>query len=237
VTKWELPKINSGETQKESYKSDTIVLITGTKRLPENLQDQVIDEITNLFPFDYVICDIPEDEYKKYHPKLVQMYKHYDTVQRLPKEYRYIIRIRNDVVLDEINVSNSEYRLLEENLKQCRGVSRQSGVVIGVQHLNTRRLTQKWRSRNRSERRQIGDFVIFHLRGQMMNPREIFNSSALEQRKLAKEPHWAWGDLFDVKWTQIVHMQLPLKIYRNSNEQDWCIGVKIPEYIGNNPVV
>lgn len=235
MTDWGLPKIYSGNTQKSNYASDTIVLISGAKRLPEDLQNQVINEIANLFPFDYVVCDLPEDEYKKYHPKLIQMYKHYDATQKLPKKYRHVIRVRNDVVLDEINVGNDQYRFLKQNLKECCKISRQ-GVVIGVQHMGISKLIRKQSSNIRSEKRLIGDFIIFHGKDQIMNPREIFDSSVEGQRKLAVEPHWAWGDIFKVNWTRIFHAQLPLKIYRNTTEKDWCMGVKIPEYIGRNPL-
>jgi hypothetical protein len=230
VTDWGLPKIRSGNTQRESYKSDTIVLITGKMRLPEDLQNQVIDEIRNLFPFDYIICDIPEDEYEKYDQKLVQIYKHYDTVQKLPEQYKHVIRIRNDVVLDKTNNAKDTYRSLICNLEICLEELQKKGIVIGVQHMSARRLINKWTSENRSEKRQIGDFMIFHPRDKIMNPRKVFGSSEKEQARLGEDLHWAWGDVFSVNYRNIVHVSLPLKVYRHTSESEWWLGVRIPSY-------
>ena len=233
MTDWELPKIHLGDTKRKgslNYNTNTIVLITGKMRLPDELQNQVIENIKKIFPYDYIICDIPEDEYEKYHKKLVQMYKHYDTVQKLPERYKNIIRIRNDIVLDQKNNDKDTYLSLIRNLEICHEESEKKGVVIGVQQMSTRRMIKKWISKNRTEFRQIGDFAIFHHRNKIVDPRKVFGSSEEEQVRFGKEPHWAWGEIFAVDYRGIVNIPLMLKVYRHTNDYDWWLGVKIPSY-------
>ncbi len=233
-----MPKIHSGDANRKEYESDTIVLISGRNRLPEELQNRVIENIKTVFPYDYIICDIPEDEYEQYYFRLVQIYKHYDTVQKLPKQYKHIIRVRNDIALDEINQETDEvdsksalpYNGMRVNLEVCPKISKQQGVVLGVQHFGVRRVISKWGSKKRSEKRQIGDFMIFHPRDKIMDPREVLGRTKEKREEMIAEPHWAWGEVFAVNFRNIIHVQLPLKIYRDSGERDWWCGVRIPDY-------
>lgn len=224
MTKVQLPEIVVGDKNNKYYKNDVIILICGEERFDKRLHEQVIEKITQIFPYDYLVFN-PEDteEYLKLHPAEIQMWKYYDTVEVLPDKYSFIIRFRNDINWNENFVPT--WDIFREAYAH--------GLTVGIQSFNYRRVLH-----NETRKQFIGDLIVFHTRNVLKNPRKnpSFVNPKVREKKLTWEsmkdfcPHRAWFEMFD-PINQRCHYNADIRLYRQPEIlKIWPKGLMPPDF-------
>ena len=170
------------------------ISIAGTIRLEKYVHDYLIKRIFDLekLRIDYIIenDNIDENKYieRKINKHYRQMYKHWDIISNLPEKYTHIIRIRNDILIEE---SPSVIKHLKHSIKFDYAIGFQKfGSIMSFKNIE-----------NRLEKKNdlgVGDLILIHPRNKMLNPYEIFSDDDRRiYRHVIRSPHIEWMKLFN----------------------------------------
>jgi hypothetical protein len=195
----------------KDFSRHTIIVFNDLPRMSTENMNSVIEFYQSFLPYDICIIsgnderyeddfqhsvnyvdwkyDVPKEYLEK--NRLIQIWKHWQTCQILPKKYKFIIRVRSDLKIPK-DVSNSYWHNLFEF--SCHG-----DIVLGFGFLSSGKLFRNFfRKIDGNSVEFMSDFIICHKRKLVRNPTEnIWNKIYKNNSKSDNiSVHTAWTHFF-----------------------------------------
>jgi len=170
---------------------DVIVLVNDHRRLNDDVHEKVLNVWNHALPFDMHLHKHEErEEYSKLSSTAYrQIFKHWWSMQNLPPEVKYVIKVRNDIEFHPKLIVN--VRRLVGSLR-----FKEEKVSIGF---GTMGWDKHFDNIMNDEVRTLGDIILFHHVDCFQNPYDYYEEMCVSDLT----PHHWWAKLFKGKKYQI----------------------------------